>query len=455
MKTIKAQPFIVITILAAQIVYGVAAAPGDAPGDTPGVGPGDAPGVGAALSPDADVVAKLEALKPNQAVLLGKAAVVGEFNETARRYNLHKTGPRGRDFTIKMCWAADRKRVLFCGANHGVPHRLNDVWEFDLPSMTWVMLYAPDLPRGYGDLGKDTSDVVFKDGVLMTKRGGPAVIAHTWWGLTYDPRHKALLFMNTWVTNKKKAVEALGGDPAKLYEGPPLWAFYPHTRTWKPIKTDKPRPRPIFGGWLEFVPELKGTIWHANNWQMRATWLYNYEKNTWKNLEPNGGGKAFENNAPNPEQIGYYDPARKMLIAHRHYDTHHYHIKKNEWTKVIEGRKPEEKNEKSEDNHQKSDDKQPSAREKKDNSDAPITPYGHDARSVFYHDPTTGHGLLVQFQTNTLWSYNPDQLTWTKLNPQGDPMPTGRKRLAYVDPARNVVVVIEGVKVWAYRFKKK
>ncbi len=148
------------------------------------------------LDPKPAVLEKLAALKPNQGVLLGKADVVGEFNDTARKYDLHKTGPMGRDFTIKMCWAPDRKRALFCGANHGVPHRLNDVWEFDLPSLTWAMLYAPDNARGYGDLGKDTSDVEFKDGILITKRGGPAVIAHTWWGLTYDPKKKALLFMN-------------------------------------------------------------------------------------------------------------------------------------------------------------------------------------------------------------------------------------------------------------------
>ena len=132
------------------------------------------------LDPKPAVLQKLAALKPNQATLLGKADVVGEFNETARKYDLHRTGPKGRDFTIKMCWAPERKRALFCGANHGVPHRLNDVWEFDLPSLTWAMLYAPDLPRGYGDLGKDTSDCEFRDGVLVTKRGGPAVIAQTW-----------------------------------------------------------------------------------------------------------------------------------------------------------------------------------------------------------------------------------------------------------------------------------
>ncbi len=377
-----------------------------------------------AADPKPDIVAKLTALKPNHAVLLGKADVVGEFNDTARKYDLHKTGPKGRDFTIKMCWAPDRKRALFCGANHAVPHRLNDVWEFDLPSLTWSMLYAPDLPRGYTDLGKDFSDVEFKDGLLVTKRGGPAVIAHTWWGLTYDPKRKALLFMNTWVTDQKKAVVALGGNPADLYAGPPLWAFFPAEGKWKPFQAAKPFPVAIFGGLLEYIPELGGSVWHANNWQMRGTWLHDYDANTWTDLKANGGGKAFEAEAAEPEQIGYYDPARKRLIVQRHHDTHHYDPKKNEWKRVLRGDKDDGK-----------------------------SPYGHDARSVFYHDPLSGHGLLVQFQTNSLWAYDPDKVTWTKLAPEGDPMPTGNKRLAYHDPAQNALVVIDGTTVWAYRYK--
>jgi hypothetical protein len=385
----------------------------------------DAP-VSPKLAAKPAVLEKLAVLKPNQAARLGTADVVGEFNATARKYDLHKTGPRGRDFTNKMCWAPDRERVLFCGANHAVPHRLNDVWEFDLPSLSWVMLYAPDNPRGYLDLGKDTSDVEFKNGILMTKRGGPAVIAHTWWGLTYDPRHKSLLFMNTWVTNRAKAVQALGGNPADLYTGPPLWAFDPAARTWHPFKAAKPYPVAIFGGMLEYVPDLGGSIWHANNWQMHGTWLHDYENDTWKNLKANGSESAFEKSSPAPEQIGYYDPARKIVVVHRHYDTFHFDPRKLDWKKVRTGNKEDGR-----------------------------TPFGHDARSVLYHDPASGHGLLVQFQTNTVWAYDPDRIEWTKLAPDGDPMPTGGKRLAYVDPARNALVVLDGTTIWAYRYCAK
>jgi hypothetical protein len=376
------------------------------------------------FAPRPDVAERLATLKPGRGVLLGKADVVGEFNDTARRYDLHRTGPKGRDFTIKMCWAPERKRALFCGANHGVPHRLNDVWEFDLPSLTWAMLYAPDLPRGYTDLGKDTADVVLKDGILVTRRGGPAVIAHTWWGLTYDPRKRALLFMNTWVGDKKKMAAGVGGNPDEVYDGPPLWAFFPAEKTWKPFKAAKPYPVAIFGGMLEYVPELGGSVWHANNWQMRGTWLHDFDKDTWKDLKANGGGKEFGTESPEPEQVGYHDPKRKIVIVQRHHDTYHFDPKKAEWKKVLSGDKGDGK-----------------------------SPYGHDARSVLYHDPASGHGLLVQFQTNSLWAYDPDVLTWTKLATGGDPMPTGGKRLAYLDPAMNALIVIDGTTAWAYRYR--
>ncbi len=374
--------------------------------------------------PRAEVIGKLASLPANHGILLGEATVGGNFNETAKLYELDATGPRARDYSIKMCWAPDRGRALFCGANHGVPHRLNDVWEFDLTSLTWVMLYAPDLSRGYADLGEDVSDVAFADGTLVTDRGGPAVIAHTWWGLSYDPDNRELLFMNTWVTDREKAVLALGGDPAELYPGPPLWAFDPADRTWRATKAPPPFPRPIFGGMLEFVPQLGGTVWHANNWQSRATWLYHAESNSWRDLRANGTAGDFETGAPEPEQIAYHDPQRALLIAHRHYRTHHYDPEQNRWLTVATG-----------------------------NEGDGLTPYGHDARSVIYYDPVSGDGLLLEFETNALWAYAPGGRSWTKLHPRGDPMPGGNKRLAYLDPDSNVFVVIDRTAVWAYRYQ--
>jgi len=371
-----------------------------------------------------DVIAKLKALKPNHAVLLGKADVLGEFNDTAKRFNLHKTGPQSRDFTIKMCWAADRERVLFCGANHNVPHRINDVWEFDLGTLTWNMLYAPDNARDYTMLGKDYSDVKFRDGLFITDRGGPGIIAHTWWGLTYDETRHELLFMNTWVTDKKKCAELLKANPDEVYNGPPLWGFDPAKKTWKAYKQEKPYPVAIFGGLLEYIPDLKSTVWHANNWQMHGTWKYDGKANSWVNLKSNGDDKTFVKEAAEPEQVGYYDTKRHQLIIQRHKSTHHYDVKSNAWKKVIAEEKDSEK-----------------------------VPYGHDAFSPFYYDAKSGHGILMENKLNRLWAYDPEKTTWTKLQPEGDPMPTGNRRLAYCDPKHNVFVLIDGVTVWAYRYQ--
>ncbi len=384
--------------------------------------PTETPPIEPVLPVNDAVLEKIKGLPSNHGVKLGQAQVLGEFNDTARRFNLHKTGPMARDFSIRMVWAPERKRALFLGANHGVPHRLNDVWEFDLGALAWFMLYAPDNARDYLGLGKDASDVEFKDGIFVTKRGGPGIIAHTWWGLTYDPQQRALYFMNTWVTDQKKAATLLGGDPANLYAGPPLWSFSPASRQWKMHQTQKPYPRPIFGGMLEYLPERGGTLWHANNWQMQATWLFDPKANAWQDLKPNQATKDFAKHAPEPEQVGYYDPARRLVIVHRHRATSHYDPTTNAWTKVLDRPK-----------------------------DADDVPHGHDAYAPMVHDPISGLGLLIEFKTRTLWAYDPDKTAWKKLSPQGDPMPKGNRPLAYFDSAHGVFVIVQGTEVWAYR----
>lgn len=372
-----------------------------------------------------EVLERIDRLRENEGLLLGPASVVGEFNEVARRFNLHRTGPRSRNYSLKMVWAPDRGRALFVGANHGTPHRLNDVWEFDLPSMRWILLYPPDNPRSYDGLGDDASDVVFQDGVLVTQRGGPAVIGHTWWGTTYDPVGKRLLFMNIWLTKQTEAIQQLGGDPAERYKGPPLWAFDPAMGRWQVLKTAPPGPGAPYGAMLEYVPDLDGAIWHMNNWQMRGTWLYKPEVQQWSQLPANRLRKDFRDQAPTRELVGYYDPKRKLVVAQQEKSTFHFDIANLEWIKVLA-----------------------------EPADSGLVPRGHDARTVFHHDLVSGAGLLVNLFEHTLWAYEPDLRRWTRLEPTGDPIPKGERMLAYVDPLRNVLVVIDDVTVWVYRYER-
>ena len=374
--------------------------------------------------PHASIAETLAGLAPNHAIRLGNARVVGDFNDVARRFKLDKTGPMARDYSIKMVWAPERQRALFAGANHGRPHRLNDVWEFDLGTLTWFLLYAPDNPRNYAGLGTDPSDALFKDGILITERGGPVVIGHSWWGITWDENRRELFFMSTWDTNQAKAIKELNGDPGERYVGPPLWSFNPRTLQWRFHKSQPPLPRAPFGGMLEYVPELSGVVWHTNHWQMLATWLYNPQTMQWDNLRANADTGDFKTQSPKTEQVGYYDPTRKVIIAQRGHDTFQFDVRDRSWSRILTRPEREEQ-----------------------------WPSGHDAFAPMYRDPQTGHGLLVDFRTNEIWAYDPKLNWWTKISPEGERMPEGNKRLAYFDVTRGVLVIIDGVEVWAYRYQ--
>ncbi|WP_341647584.1 hypothetical protein [Thauera humireducens] len=73
------------------------------------------------LAPNAEVQRRIRALAPNQAVNLGLARVLGDFNEVARRFELDRTGPRARDYSLKMVWAPERRRALFLGGKPWSP----------------------------------------------------------------------------------------------------------------------------------------------------------------------------------------------------------------------------------------------------------------------------------------------------------------------------------------------
>ncbi|MEQ8264460.1 MAG: hypothetical protein RKE50_12965 [Pseudohaliea sp.] len=356
---------------------------------------------------------------------MGKAEVNGPFNDVARRFNLHRTGPRARDYSLRMVWSPERRTALYLGANHGRPHRLNDVWEFDLCEMQWILLYAPDNPRDYLGLGEDPSDVVLKDGVLQTRRGGPAVIGHTWSGVTYDSDGKRLLWMNTWVTNRREAAISIGLDPGDLAGGLPLWSFDPKARRWSRLPSIGEAPRSIFGGLLQYVPAMKGAVWHGNNWQMRGTWLYDLHSGSWLNLEANSRAGDFSEQAPTREQVAYLDSERQMIVAQQGTDTYEFNIELRSWRHVLS--KPAE---------------------------AQLWPIGHDSSSAMFYDPGTRMGLLIDYQSNHLWRYDPATPTWEILGPIAPPMPDGAKRLAFIDEYFGVVVVIEDREVWVYRPKR-
>lgn len=380
------------------------------------------------LKPDPAVEKILASLGDNTAALLPPGTVVGEFGPFAKEFGLDKNGPWGRDFTIKMAWMPDRQRAFFCGANHGSPHRLNDAWEYDLASNTWVLLYDPDYNDGNRLKNLPAAGVTLKDGILVTAKGGPVHVAHTWWGLTYDPQLKAAVWMCVWpgygMPEKLAHVKA---DASQLYKGPPLWAFFPAEKKWQPILSKEPYPKSVgLAGSLEYIPELGGSLWYQRD---AGTWLFDSKTNGWKNLKPNMNGLSAIGTI---ENVMCYDAKNKVLIAHRGNDegedkrfvdkrTYHYDVAANSWTKVVE------------------------------NKDGPV---GHDARTLFYYDPVGEVGLLFERGRRKIWAYSVKEKKWTELTPKGAAIPDWRRAIGYFDPARNVFVVNQGKETWVYRYRR-
>ncbi len=378
---------------------------------------------------DPKILETLDSLGDNCSALLPALRTAGDLNDVARKFGLEKTGPGQRDYCIKLAWMPDRKRAIFYGANHGVPHRLNDVWEYDLPSNTWVCLYGPDPSKNAKADYKDVDWENVKEGVIRTKRGGPAILPHSWWNLTYDPEMKAMLTFCSWSMSHPGLFKLLQAGKHK----PPLWAFYPSTGKWEPIvdsKFEGPKPAYENARSLEYVPELGGSVWTKSD----GMWLYNSRSNTWKSL---GSRKDYPSGLPAREQVTVYVPDRKLIVAHDVRGqggsggkgfpasrTSHYDTGRNTWTTAFEG------------------------------AEMNNPPAGFDARTNFVYDSVGKVCLLWDRSwTKALWAYDPSIAKWEKLEPKGPPPPVGRdSALAYYDEARNVFV-IPGQ--WIYRFKKR
>lgn len=376
-----------------------------------------------ALEPNQAGLARLAALEDNSSCLLGNPQVMENLGDWAEGWHrMKETGPVSRDFTIKMAWMPDRQRAFFCGANHGAPHRFNDAWEYDLASNSWVLLYKPD----YNDAGKitdyDRKTLVFDQGWLRTTGGGPAHPAHTWWGLTYDPRMKAALWYCAWPGYRLDAkLEVVGKTRDDLYKGPPLWAFYPATKKWEPVPSQEPWPKTSFGASLEYIPELGGSLWQHHD----GSWLFDSEKRSWQAYP--GGGASLP-----IETLVCHDPTRKLMIAHR---GEHRETPPRTWHMALADGKPSDWVQVAE---------------------SADLPNGHDARSFMYFDPVGKTPLLYERATKAIWSYDPDARKWTRLAPNGPAPPFGERErtLAYLDPVRNVFVVIGYDDVWCYRYKR-
>ena len=419
-----------------------------------------------------EIVTALKALDGGQSLALPPVNVnAGDF----KYQNMDRYGPGQRDYCNKMVYALERPTVLYCGGNHQVPHRMNDVWEYHLGSNTWHLLYAPDggnagqhkgayfltsrtlvakpdtkldekqlaQIEAYGKWWKE--NVIFKDGHLTTTRGGPIMPAHTWDAFTYDAKAKKLLWgMGVSPAGQLSTHAYYTGTPLKELEKQTdpnyteMWMFDPVAKKWSHYRTDKPHAQLRgMGATMCYLPDEEKSIWYvaAQNVSPAAyeMWTFDAARDTWAELKP--GGKSIDTLAtkdkvaPMSEVQSAYSPKHKKLVAVLERDTFVYDVVKNEWAKAV--------------------------------TDDRI--YAHDARSVFVYDshadvfllafPPDGRGKELKFA-----AYSLNENRWEMIEPKGDPMAKQMYggHMGYYDPQHNVMV-IQGRgtdRMWVYRHRR-
>lgn len=378
------------------------------------------------LVPDKELLARIEALPDNTWLKLPPNKTVGDLSwcgepDWPNTENIPKYGPGfPRNYCNKMAWAPDRKRALICGGNHGSPHCINDVWEYDLAANTWVCLKVPD-PQYKNTEEWHKQNVVFKDGVFQTKSDGPVRAPHIWSGLSYDSDTRRLYWLDplrgTPYVNIKGMCADLGvsdedaktkwkpGGQVNPWRNTYIWAFDPYARKWEVLTDNMP---PVNeGSATEYIQELK-QLWAAPV----GPYLYDPDKKAIKDLKAKGPG-------PGNELVTAYDPEGKVVVAVLGAKTHIYSFGINEWQLAQEN----------------------------------FMVNASDALSLFCHDPVARRFVLYGADAGRkichLWLYDAKENAWIEPQHQGDyPQKVG---CGYYDPERNVTVCISGAAAFVYR----
>jgi hypothetical protein len=383
------------------------------------------------FAPDPRVTRILDSLKSGQCAFLPPARVTGDLNAVARSFKMDRTGPWGRDFGNTAVWMPDRRRAIYSGANKRKPHHLNDVWEYDLPSNTWICLYGPDIETNWKlkDQSRLADEVVLDDRVVRHRRGGPAIHGQAWQHLIYDSRHGVALFMNIYPTQsewiKKHYVET-----GKHAHHPPLWKFAPRERKWEPVRSAGSRPPCPMGSYFAFVPELRRSLWICNTNYGSGVWSYDSAAANWS---PRGEVRTkygrLNTRMPAYNGVVTHCPDRRLILIcasgpkKGQGRTWHYDIDSGSWELAVDGG---------------------------------TCPAGSPAGTVLKYDPVSRRALFYDGRgAPAITEYDPDGRRWKRLAPAGPELSNGKRAIAYYDAARNVFVVNCGTKTWVYRHRKR
>lgn len=446
------------------------AALADAGIDRPDAGPpgpcNPAPAETGPYEADPEILAALEALPARSGWRLPSSTVNNEGVTTYGSAN----GPPHRDYSNAMVFVPERSTALYAGGSHGT-YRGNDVWEYDLASNTWQILFHPTggnagvhkagvfALRHWIDEGREPSAELmgkilefkawaqehthFVDGRISTIDGGPIMPSHQWDGLTYDPRARRMLWRSGASADFSPAAVAyiFDLDLAEVeatydHSVTRMWSFDPEARRWERYAHDGASPRSALSGMgasLTYIPELCASIHYASAQNVTPPvfemWTHDFAEDRWTELQPNGGSSIYSlsitgNDAPTEEAQMAYSPLHQSLVAVLNQDTYVYDLMADEWSHVV--------------------------------TDERLR--AHDARTVFVYDSTNDVFLLQDMdEPDAIYAFSLEAGAWERIEVLADPFspPPYDRTMGYYDPRHNVLVIGNGRNrgMWVFRYE--
>ncbi|SER41408.1 hypothetical protein SAMN05421690_102512 [Nitrosomonas sp. Nm51] len=240
-------------------------------------------------------------LQAGEGRMLPRFKVVGP-EKGLKLHNFATRGPSVRDWSQKFPYSLKNGKAYYAGGNHGVPHKYDDVWSYDVVTNTWTMESAPT------------------PGVRPL---------HTYWCLDYDDASDRLI-------QYARISDATGKWPLLQDPDPDIYLIqWPNsTKTWEafPLQ-DMAALKNGFGCATVLLPDVNRLITYAGNWDGSGMQSVNLTTGKVETLLSNQEIYHENFDGTPRDRLGMEYVGNGKIIAWEHHNKFTYDLVTNKWTK--------------------------------------------------------------------------------------------------------------------------
>lgn len=281
-----------------------------------------------------ETVAQIESMQDNSWLILGMPAADSVWGRA-----------RGRAYSPRMVYAADKKGVFLCGTGpHAYikpdKHLMDDLWFYDIHAHKWICLYpGSGTPNAQNPLALKLD----MNGLEVDSTGNAipvSYLSHGYCNMTYNPDSSYYTIMFThspwWCGALPQRIGWLGNDTCNGYNVGSEIPQPKHVLSWD-VNNGKwirrfhagAGPSSRVEGVVEYLPTIKKLLY---KWG-RETWLYDYAANSWTKstaVFPHSGY----------DYHGCYDSKRNRVFVAKDSLLWYYDVASDNWITLTAANRP-------------------------------------------------------------------------------------------------------------------